>query len=178
MMAAQPSITTPTWSQIVSRESRNPQTSSGGDRAAIWDVATENLAVFLAKAGPSATDLKELSGSSFVLLLDRRLSFENQRYLKGLHHSEGSYHEYGEESQYWDFFEKMEKSAPAIGRAGFSVDKKSGRVTTKHDIERAKAKNASKVMEFESDIRTGDGGGFPMTLNNSVYNALRVHSIR
>jgi hypothetical protein len=33
-------------------------------------------------------------------------------------------------------------------------------------------------MEFESDLRTGDGGGFDMKLNNNVYNALKVHSIK
>ncbi len=103
------------------------------------------------------------------------LFYENERYLKGC--GKKGYHEYGEASQYWDFFEKMEKSRTlAIGRAGFSVDKESGRVTTKHDIERAR--NACKMMEFKSDIRTGDGGGFPMKLNSSVCNALRVHSIR
>ena len=111
-----------------------------------------------------------------------KLSFENQRRIKDqdLSYSdledEDTYHEYGEESKHWDFFEKTQKTAPQIGRQGFTIN--NGKVTTKHDIELNKCRNACKVMEFESDIRTGDGGGFPMKLNNSVYNALRVHSIR
>ncbi|OTF74338.1 serine/threonine-protein kinase RIO3-like protein, partial [Euroglyphus maynei] len=86
------------------------------------------------------------------------------------------HHEYGEESKHWDFFEQKEKQAPKIGKLGY-VMAKNGEVTTKHDIELNKCRNACKVMEFESDIRTGDGGGFPMKLSNNVYNALKVHSI-
>ena len=86
------------------------------------------------------------------------------------------HHEYGEESKHWDFFEQKEKQAPKIGKQGYVVAK-NGEVTTKHDIELNKCRNACKVMEFESDIRTGDGGGFPMKLSNNVYNALKVHSI-
>lgn len=41
-----------------------PGTSSGGDGAT---ATSENLAVFLAEAGLSTTDLKELSESRFVL---------------------------------------------------------------------------------------------------------------
>lgn len=110
------------------------------------------------------------------------LSFENRRRIKDEDltlsdlEDEDTYHEYGEDSKHWDFFEKSEKSAVKIGKNGFTVV--NGQVTTKHDIEMNKCKNACKVMEFESDIKTGDGGGFPMKLTNKVYNALKVHSIR
>lgn len=110
-----------------------------------------------------------------------KISFENQRRVKDqdLSYSdledEEAYHEYGEDSKHWDFFEKSERNSVKVGRQGFTVS--NGQVTTKHDIETNKCRNACKVMEFESDINTGDGGGFAMKINNSVYNALKVHSI-
>ena len=52
-------------SQTQSQSQPVPGTSSGGDGAAT--ATSENLAVFLAEAGLSATDLKELSESRFVL---------------------------------------------------------------------------------------------------------------
>ncbi|KPM04273.1 serine/threonine-protein kinase RIO3-like protein [Sarcoptes scabiei] len=110
------------------------------------------------------------------------ISFENRRLLKNEDLNDSDFendlnhHEYGEESKHWDFFEQKEKEAPKIGRQGYVI-KKNGEVTTKHDSELNKCKNACKVMEFESDIKTGDGGGFPMKLSNNVYNALKVHSI-
>lgn len=111
-----------------------------------------------------------------------KLSFSNQRLLQDQDLTQSDledddpYHEYGEESKHWDYFEENEKNGVKIGRSGFTII--NGQVTTKHDINRNNAKNACKVMEFESDINTGDGGGFPMKLNNNVYNALKVHSIR
>lgn len=111
------------------------------------------------------------------------ISFENRRLLKNEDLNDSDFendlnhHEYGEESKHWDFFEQKEKEAPKIGRQGYVI-KKNGEVTTKHDSELNKCKNACKVMEFESDIKTGDGGGFPMKLSNNVYNALKVHSIK
>lgn len=111
-----------------------------------------------------------------------KLSFENKRIVKDqdLSYSdledEETHHEYGEDSKHWDFFEKCEKKQVKIGRSGFTVNK--GEVTTKHDGAINGAKNACKVMELESDIRTGDGGAFEMKLNNNVYNALKVYSIR
>lgn len=84
------------------------------------------------------------------------------------------YHEYGEESKHWDSFEKSQKEEVKIGRQGFAL--KNGVVTTKHDLDTTARRNACKVMEFH--LRTGDGGGFDMKLNNNVYNALKVHSIK
>ncbi len=52
-------------SQTQSQSQSVPGTSSGGDGAAT--ATSENLAVFLAEAGLSTTDLKELSESRFVL---------------------------------------------------------------------------------------------------------------
>lgn len=89
--------------------------------------------------------------------------------------SDDDFHEYGEGSKHWDSFEKSERQAVKVGRQGFAV--KNGVVTTKHDLETTARKNACKVMEFESDLRTGDGGAFDMKINNHVYNALKVHSI-
>ncbi|XP_054159160.1 serine/threonine-protein kinase RIO3-like [Oppia nitens] len=87
--------------------------------------------------------------------------------------SDDDFHEYGEESKHWDSFEKSQRMAVKVGRQGFAV--KNGIVTTKHDLETTARKNACKAMDFE--LKTGDGGGFDMKLNNNVFNALKVHSI-
>lgn len=113
-----------------------------------------------------------------------KISLKNQRLIKDSDlayyealDGEEPIHEYGEDSEHWDFFEEKEKNAVKVGPKGFHIAA-SGEVTTKHDIEANKCRNACKVMEFESDINTGDGGSFPMKLSNSVYNTLKLHSIQ
>lgn len=110
-----------------------------------------------------------------------RLSFENQRRLKAEDLEEGDddddehYHEYGEDSKHWDYFEEKERNSVKIGSKGFTVT--NGKVTTKHDLEMNKARNACKMMDLESDIKTGDAGGFPVRISNNVFNTLKAHSI-
>ncbi|UYV68974.1 DSCR3 [Cordylochernes scorpioides] len=72
-----------------------------------------------------------------------------------------------EEDRDWDLFEKDEKSWPTIGKSGINRSKDNV-ITTKHDPEMAGRRNACK---------TGDGGGFDMSLNNKVFNSLRQRSI-
>ncbi|XP_003737755.1 serine/threonine-protein kinase RIO3 [Galendromus occidentalis] len=74
-----------------------------------------------------------------------------------------------------DRFATQQRTNPPIGFRGFSRDQ-DGTIKTKHDADMCGRKHACKVMELTSSIATGDGAGFDMKLNNSVYNSLRVHS--
>ncbi|XP_022645635.1 serine/threonine-protein kinase RIO3-like isoform X2 [Varroa jacobsoni] len=74
-----------------------------------------------------------------------------------------------------DRFATQARTDPAIGFRGFSRNQ-DGIMKTKHDAEMCGRRHACKVMELTSSIATGDGSGFDMKLNNSVYNSLRVHS--
>ena len=76
----------------------------------------------------------------------------------------------------WDNFE--EKTGITLGNKGFARERgPQGKVlSTKHDATLCGRRNACRVMEFKSEIETGDGGAFDMKLNNHVYNALKVHS--
>lgn len=71
-----------------------------------------------------------------------------------------------------DRFETQQRTNPPIGFRGFSRDQ-DGTIKTKHDADMCGRKHACKVMELTSSIATGDGAGFDMKLNNSVYNSLR-----
>jgi RIO kinase 3 len=48
---------------------------------------------------------------------------------------------------------------------------------SKHDIALSGKRNASKVMNFPPEFETGDGHGINMSLSNSVFNTLKVHSM-
>lgn len=76
-----------------------------------------------------------------------------------------------------DRFATQARTDPAIGFRGFSRNQ-DGIMKTKHDAEMCGRRHACKVMELTSSIATGDGSGFDMKLNNSVYNSLRgaIHS--
>uniref|UniRef100_T1JPM7 Serine/threonine-protein kinase RIO3 n=1 Tax=Tetranychus urticae TaxID=32264 RepID=T1JPM7_TETUR len=77
----------------------------------------------------------------------------------------------------WDSFESAEKGSAAVtlGRKGFAKNAE-GSYTTKHDPTVCGRRNACRVMDFDVAVKTGDGGGFDMKLNNNVFNALKVHS--
>ncbi|KAI1290351.1 Serine/threonine-protein kinase RIO3 [Halotydeus destructor] len=76
-----------------------------------------------------------------------------------------------------DKFEEAEKNNAAftIGRSGVIMQGNKV-LTTKHDLTTAARKNACRVMNFNSNVSTGDGGSFDMQLSNNVYNSLKKHA--
>ena len=57
------------------------------------------------------------------------------------------------------------------------VHGKGENMISKHDIALSGKRNASKVMNFPPEFETGDGHGINMSLSNSVFNTLKIHSM-
>lgn len=96
-------------------------------------------------------------------------SVEDGREREGLSESE--------EDRDWDRFEGEERTRQTLNKRGFALGRDGKVSLTKHDSTLCARRNASKVMEFNTQIRTGDGAGFDMKLSNNVYNALRKHVV-
>lgn len=77
----------------------------------------------------------------------------------------------------WDRFEGEERTRQTLNKRGFALGKDGKVSLTKHDSTLCARRNACKVMEFNTQIHTGDGAGFDMKLSNNVYNALRKHVV-
>lgn len=74
----------------------------------------------------------------------------------------------------WDNFDDNEKDFAEIPRCGYKLQ--DGKMVTKHDTTLTGRRNASKVMAFPPEFRTGDAAAFDMQLPNRVFNSLKAHS--
>lgn len=74
----------------------------------------------------------------------------------------------------WDRFDVNQKEISKIGKSGYRDDH--GKILTKHDENLSGRRNAGRIMEFNSDIPSGDCANFDMKVSNKVFNELRVHS--
>lgn len=77
----------------------------------------------------------------------------------------------------WDRFDEVEKELGQMSRRGYKFTE-NGSIVTKHDERLNGVRNVRKIMSFAPEVRTGDGAGFDMKVNNKVYNQLRAHSKR
>lgn len=78
------------------------------------------------------------------------------------------------QKHHWHAFEQAEKAFQAVGKSG--VVRQGNVTTTKHDTTVCNRRNACKLMEFHSNILTGDCGLFDVKLSNNVFNTLKLHA--